>query len=112
MDEPDYRFTLANERTFLAWNRTSLALVAGGLAIGNLVPHGDPSAVQRAAGAALVVLGGILVVASYRRWQDNDLAIRRAEPLPASPLPLTATVTVVVAALAAAALTLLAALVG
>ena len=31
--EPDPRFTLANERTFLAWIRTSLAFLAGGIAI-------------------------------------------------------------------------------
>ena len=29
--EPDYRFTLANERTYLAYLRTSLACYAGGL---------------------------------------------------------------------------------
>ena len=29
-EEPDYRFTLANERTFLAWVRTALGLLAGG----------------------------------------------------------------------------------
>ena len=29
---PDYRFTLANERTFLAWIRTALALMAGAVA--------------------------------------------------------------------------------
>ncbi|MGB6454192.1 MAG: DUF202 domain-containing protein, partial [Streptosporangiaceae bacterium] len=31
--EPDARFTLANQRTFLAWSRTALALVAAGLGI-------------------------------------------------------------------------------
>jgi uncharacterized membrane protein YidH (DUF202 family) len=36
--EPDYRFTLANERTFLAWIRTALALIAGGIAVAQLVP--------------------------------------------------------------------------
>ncbi len=30
--EPEARFTLANRRTFLAWSRTALALVAAGLA--------------------------------------------------------------------------------
>ena len=34
--EPDYRFTLANERTFLAWIRTSLGLMAVGLAVAQL----------------------------------------------------------------------------
>jgi putative membrane protein len=36
--EPDFRFTLANERTFLAWIRTALALIAGGVAVAQLVP--------------------------------------------------------------------------
>jgi len=36
--EPDARFTFANERTFLAWNRTALALIAAGLAIVQLLP--------------------------------------------------------------------------
>ena len=31
--EPDYRFTLANERTFLAYIRTALAFFAAGTAI-------------------------------------------------------------------------------
>jgi inner membrane protein YidH len=108
MDEPDYRFTLANERTFLAWNRTALALVAGGLALTHLLPDGDPSPAQRAAGLALVVLCAGLVVASYRRWQDNDRAIRSEEPLPATRLPLLTAVTIAVTALAAVALSVVA----
>src|SRR3984893_15268857 len=31
--EPDYRFTLANERTFLAWQRTALGLLAAAVAV-------------------------------------------------------------------------------
>ena len=31
--EPDPRFTLANERTFLAWIRTALGLLAGGIGV-------------------------------------------------------------------------------
>ena len=31
--EPDARFTFANERTFLAWNRTALGCVVAGLAV-------------------------------------------------------------------------------
>jgi len=36
--EPDYRFTLANERTFLAWQRTALGLLAAAVAVVHLVP--------------------------------------------------------------------------
>ena len=37
--EPDYRFTLANERTFLAWERTALGLLAAAVAVVQLVPE-------------------------------------------------------------------------
>ena len=36
---PDYRFSLANERTFLAWLRTGLALVGGGFAVDQFLPR-------------------------------------------------------------------------
>ncbi|MEU1021518.1 DUF202 domain-containing protein, partial [Streptomyces sp. NPDC005904] len=37
-DTPDYRFSLANERTFLAWLRTALALIGGGFAVDQFLP--------------------------------------------------------------------------
>ncbi len=40
-DPPDLRFVLANERTFLAWTRTALALIGAGLALTQL-PGGGP----------------------------------------------------------------------
>jgi hypothetical protein len=36
--EPDYRFTYANERTFLAWVRTSVALIGVGVAAVQFLP--------------------------------------------------------------------------
>jgi inner membrane protein YidH len=79
--EPDERFTLANERTFLAWIRTSLALIGGGLAAGQLLEFHSEAA---RLGVALppIALGGVLALTSYRRWQDNQTALRRGEPLP------------------------------
>jgi putative membrane protein len=87
-DEPDYRFTLANERTFLAWIRTSLALDAGGLAVLHLLPELGVPGAREVLGLALVALGAVLTVASYRRWQAYQDALRRNAPLPQSRLPL------------------------
>jgi putative membrane protein len=83
-DDPDPRFTFANERTFLAWNRTSLALIGGGLAAGQLLDFRTRS-VQLLVSLVPIVLGGMLAVASYRRWEANERAMRLGEPLPAQP---------------------------
>jgi putative membrane protein len=95
---PDYRFTLANERTFLAWMRTSLALLAGGIALGELVPSFGVRYVRTTLAVAAVALSLILAVASYLRWNQIERAMRRGEPLP-HPLavPLLATVIAAVA---------------
>jgi putative membrane protein len=96
--EPDARYTFANERTFLAWIRTALALVAAGLAVIQLLPpfHGIRWG-RHAIGIPLILLGGAVAVLSYREWMANQRALRRAEPMPRSwlPLVLAATITVV-----------------
>jgi putative membrane protein len=80
-EEPDVRFTLANERTYLAWIRTSLALIGGGLAAGQLLEF--QSALARLAVALPpIVLGAVLALTSYRRWEANQRALRLGEPLP------------------------------
>ena len=85
--EPDPRFTYANERTFLAWNRTALALIAAGLAITSLLPEFHFHYGRRIIGVPLIALGAFLAFTSYRRWEDNERAMRLGEPLPASNLP-------------------------
>jgi putative membrane protein len=80
-EEPDPRFVLANERTFLAWNRTALALIGGGLAVGKLLSF-DSSATRLVAAVPPIVLGALLAVTSRRRWARNDRALRLGEPLP------------------------------
>jgi putative membrane protein len=85
--DPDYRFSLANERTFLAWIRTSLALVAGGLAATQLLPELQLAFAREAIGAALVALGTLLAGAAFRRWAVNEEAMRLEQPIPASRLP-------------------------
>ena len=85
-EEPDYRFTLANERTFLAWVRTALGLLAGGVAVRQLV---DPFDVANATTAlALLAVGCsvVLVVGGYLRWVAVQRAIRRGDDLPAARL--------------------------
>jgi putative membrane protein len=102
--EPDPRFTLANERTFLAWNRTALALIAAGLGIVQLLPpfHGVPFG-RRAVGVPLILLGAVIAVAAYWELKRTQVAMRRGEPLPRSVVPRLLTVTIAgVAALAAA----------
>jgi putative membrane protein len=98
--EPDARFTLANERTFLAWNRTALALVVAGLAIVQLLPPfpGVPWG-RHILGIPLIVLGAGVAVTAYAELRRNQAALRRGEPLPRSVLPwfLAATVTGVAA---------------
>src|SRR5260221_4335062 len=86
--EPDARFTLANERTFLAWNRTALALVVAGLGIVQLLPPfpGVPWG-RHALGVPLIVLGAAVSVTSYWEWRRDQAALRRGAPLPRSVLP-------------------------
>ncbi|MGH8986273.1 MAG: YidH family protein [Acidimicrobiia bacterium] len=85
--EPDARFSYANERTFLAWNRTALALIATGVAATQLLPVLDIDFGRRLLGLPLIAMGAVLALASYRRWDANERAMRLGEPLPPSPLP-------------------------
>ena len=87
-DHIDYRFSLANERTFLAWIRTALALIAGGLAIVQLLDEVEPAALRRALGIPLVLLGGLLSALSFFRWQRNERAMHADDALPRSVVPL------------------------
>lgn len=87
-ERPDYRFTLANERTFLAWIRTALALVAGGIAVVQLVPKFSVfSGARHVLGVILIVLAIIVSATCYRRWDANERALRLNQPLPPSRLP-------------------------
>jgi putative membrane protein len=87
--EPDVRFTYANERTFLAWNRTALALIATGVAATQLLPKLQVGGWgRRVLGLPLIALGAIVAAESFRHWRANERAMRRGEPLPRSPMPL------------------------
>jgi putative membrane protein len=107
--EPDARFTFANERTFLAWHRTALALIVAGLAIVQLLPPfpGIPFG-RHLLAVPLIVLGGALSVGSYVEWTRHQRALRRGAPVGVSVLPRILAIAITVLAIAAAVLTLLA----
>jgi putative membrane protein len=97
--EPDARFTLANQRTFLAWSRTALALVAAGLGIVQLLPPFPGVRWGRhAIGVPLIVLGAVTAAEAYREWTRTQRALRRGDPLPHSILPLILAATIAVVA--------------
>ncbi|MGA4842952.1 YidH family protein [Streptomyces sp. G45] len=98
-ETPDYRFSLANERTFLAWLRTALALIGGGFAVDQFLP--DLRWGVRV-GLALALLGaGVLcALRAVHHWVRCERAMRRGEDLPATRFP--ALLGVVVAAVAVA----------
>jgi putative membrane protein len=74
--DPDVRFLLANERTLLAWIRTAIAVIAGGVA---LTQFGSDSTIRVATGVGAIVLGISLASYGYARFKDADKAIRRGE---------------------------------
>ncbi len=102
--DPDYRFSFANERTFLAWIRTALALVAGGLAAKEVLPPFDVPGGRRLLGLPLIALGAIVAVASLRRWELGERAMRLGEPLARSGLLRVVSTGVALTALIAAVL--------
>jgi putative membrane protein len=84
-EAPDPRFSFANERTFLAWSRTALALIAAGLAAAQLLHFGF-GGVRLIIALPLIVLGGVAAVTSYRQWEDNERRLRLRLPLTYSPV--------------------------
>jgi len=96
-DEPDPRFTLANERTFLAWVRTSLAMLAGGVALHALTTSG-PHDLRTIVAVGLIALGAVIGLGSFVRWARVERAMRRHEPLPSFGLGVVMTASLVVVA--------------
>ena len=98
--EPDYRFTLANERTFLAWIRTALSVMAGAVLLVQYATRLEPRALLIAISLGLALLAAILSSMAYARWKANEMAMRDNKPLPTSlvvPVLAAATVTASVA---------------
>jgi len=99
--EPDVRFTYANERTFLAWNRTALALIATGVAATQLLPEFHIHGGRQVLGIPLIALGALVALTSFQQWKANERAMRLRRPLPRSPMALVLSIGIgVIAAIA------------
>ncbi|MCC0099031.1 MULTISPECIES: DUF202 domain-containing protein [Streptomyces] len=85
-ETPDYRFSLANERTFLAWIRTALALVGGGFAVDQFLPD-LRWGVRVGMSLALLAVGAACALRAVNHWVRCERAMRRGEDLPISRFP-------------------------
>jgi putative membrane protein len=84
---PDYRFSLANERTFLAWIRTGLALMAGGMACAQFLPTLSIFHLREVIAIGLLVLGGLVALRAVDHWARTERAMRQGRELPPSRFP-------------------------
>lgn len=85
--EPDPRFSLANERTALAWVRTALAFVAGGVGLTSLARIAELGRIVDYVASLMCLLGGWVAVSAVLGWRRKELALRTGRPLP-SPVAL------------------------
>lgn len=80
--DPDPRFTLANERTFLAWIRTALGMIALGVGIATFVSTEQTHRLSLVLAALLVVIGGLVACGAWFRWLTVERAMRLQQGLP------------------------------
>lgn len=78
----DHRFILANERTFLAWMRTSLGLIAGGVALDQFVAAGSGAGPIRVIALVVIVVGAFVASLGVRQWHRADVAMHGGQPMP------------------------------
>jgi putative membrane protein len=86
-EPPDYRFSLANERTFLAWIRTGLALIAGGLACAQFLPPLGIAYLREIIAVLLLLLGALVALRAVDHWARTERAMRLKQDLPGSRFP-------------------------
>lgn len=79
---PDYRFSLANERTFLAWIRTSLAILLGSIALEQFATVINPEWVKTTLCLFLAAVGSAMALIAFFRWKANEIAMRLEKALP------------------------------
>ena len=97
--EPDVRFSLANERTLLAYQRTAIGLIGASVAVAHFLEDGT---LALTLAAVLLLSGAVAAIGGYRRYQAADRAIRTGQPLPSGPTPLILSVGLVICVLVAA----------
>lgn len=79
--DPDPRFSLANQRTLLAWVRTALAFVLAS-AVVDTAPVDIPPILRLIATLVLSAAGTSAALLGWRSWRRSERALRRGEPLP------------------------------
>ncbi len=99
--EPDYRFTLANERTFLAWMRTSLALLAGAVAVVQFAPDLGSAWFRESCAVVLALLAAGTAAGGLLRWRATQRAMERGERLSRGGLPVATAIGLALVAAAA-----------
>lgn len=81
-EEPDPRFTLANERTFLAWIRTALAFLAGGIALEAFAADVFADPYRTVISVLTIAVGLLISLGAAARWLNVERSMRRRRPLP------------------------------
>ena len=81
-EAPDYRFSLANERTFLAWIRTALGFLAAGVGLDQLAPDFATPLIREVLALLLCLIAGVLAIYGYLRWLRNEKAMRLKQDRP------------------------------
>ena len=86
-DEPDPRFSFANERTFLAWIRTALGFLAAGVGVAAISDLSKQMTLEVTIASVMLIACGLLAgIGAFTRWMRSERAIRLNQPLPSSPL--------------------------